>query len=427
MNLAMLPMAEARLVVHLAGRRVGWLDRNRAGRIAWVPDQRWLDEGQRPRLGLDFLRNPGVQSSASALPVWFENLLPETGSALRQALCRQWGVHEGDDLALLTALGADLPGAVRIDGELQDLPALAAIAREVYPPSDDERWRFSLAGMQVKLSMGQLGGRYSVAGSSGGAKVIVKIPGEGLRDLPAVEHATMQWARAAGHTVPPHEVVPIELIDGLPASWAARAPTAFAIQRFDRRHDGTRVHHEDFCQALGVRPAHKYGNTGPRRVGVHGALQMVADTCGDEEARQFARRIGFVLASGNGDAHLKNWSLEWGNADRPRLSPLYDQVSTVAWPAFGWADGQRVEMGLGIARVRRFEEVDHRVMAELKRLSGLPWAEDEVMSGIERAQLAWPHVESDAPQRMRQALAEHWRRVPVLRRFPWPKSKAQGI
>lgn len=93
----------------------------------------------------------------------------------------------------------------------------------------------------------------------------------------------------------------------------------------------------------------------------------------------------------------------------------------MAWPEFGWAYGRSVEMGLGLARVRRFEDVDHRAMAALKRRSGLAWAETEVMGGIERARLAWPQIEARAPGRMRDALAEHWRRVPILRRFdpPW--------
>lgn len=32
------------------------------------------------------------------------------------------------------------------------------------------------------------------------------------------------------------------------------------MERFDRRSDGSRVHHEDLCQALGFRPLNKYGD-----------------------------------------------------------------------------------------------------------------------------------------------------------------------
>ena len=411
-------MAETRLGVRLAERRVGHIDRNRFGLLSWVPDADWLADDQHPRLGLDFLRQPGVQQSTHALPVWFENLLPERDSALRAALCRQWSLPDHDDLGLLATLGGDLPGAVRVVAAPHaPLPIPATLSADPH----DDRWRFSLAGMQLKLSMGQQGHRFAVSTSDGEEAWIVKLPGRDLPDLPQVEHATMAWARAAGFPVPAHEVVSIDRLDGVPAEWAEHTPFAFAVRRFDRRRDGTRVHHEDLCQALTIRPAHKYGNTGGRRVGLHGALRLVADACGEADARSFTQRIGFVVASGNGDAHLKNWSLEWGSADRPRLSPLYDQVCTVRWPAFGWSPskGKGPEMGLGLAAVRHFAQVDTALLDDVAARSGQPWAAEEVAAGIQRAVEGWDAVGELAPEAMRAALAEHWARVPLLRRFGW--------
>jgi hypothetical protein len=36
------------------------------------------------------------------------------------------------------------------------------------------------------------------------------------------------------------------------------------------------------------------------------------------------------------------------------------------------------------------------------------------MAALERARDAWPSVVDQAPQRMRSALASHWRQVPLL-------------
>ena len=44
-----------------------------------------------------------------------------------------------------------------------------------------------------------------------------------------------------------------------------------------------------------------------------------------------ARRLVFNVLMGNGDAHIKNWSLIYDNPLRPRLAPAYDLVSTVAY------------------------------------------------------------------------------------------------
>ena len=34
---------------------------------------------------------------------------------------------------------------------------------------------------------------------------------------------------------------------------------------------------------------------------------------------------------GNGDAHIKNWSIIYRAPNKPSLTPAYDLVSTVAW------------------------------------------------------------------------------------------------
>lgn len=98
--------------VWLSGQRVGLLQRSQHGLTRFVPDPSWEHGGQRPRLGLSFLRSPGPKQSGTGLPAWFENLLPDVGSALRGRLAAAHGVRPTDSLGLLSALGSDLPGAV---------------------------------------------------------------------------------------------------------------------------------------------------------------------------------------------------------------------------------------------------------------------------------------------------------------------------
>jgi serine/threonine-protein kinase HipA len=282
----------------------------------------------------------------------------------------------------------------------------------VVPPN---QLRFSLAGMQLKFSMSMANERLTLGASGAGAKWIVKLPSYRFLDLPEVECATLTWARNAGFDVPGHCTLSADDLGGVPASWRDEIPQAFAIKRFDRRDDGSKIHQEDLCQALELSPFHKYGDSGARRISLDGALRFVADVAGDDNAREMARRVGFVIASGNGDAHLKNWSFLWGNADRPSLAPCYDFVATVSWAdRFGWDLPIGPSLSLGLGGERRFGRINTLVLDHHVERSGCPWAKDEILSGIERARDAWASSVEAMPELMRRALETHWERVPLL-------------
>ena len=51
-----------------------------------------------------------------------------------------------------------------------------------------------------------------------------------------------------------------------------------------------------------------------------------------EAAIEFVRRLALAAATGNGDMHLKNWSLIYtGDGRTPQFAPVYDVLSTVAY------------------------------------------------------------------------------------------------
>ena len=225
----------------------------------------------------------------------------------------------------------------------------------------------------------------------------------------------MTWARNAGFDVPDHFVVRSSDLLGVPVSWIDEMPSAFAVKRFDRREDGSKIHQEDLCQALDVPPFQKYQESGQRRVSLDGVVRFVADVAGEEQGRELARRIGFVIASGNSDAHLKNWSLLWGNADRPGLAPCYDFVSTIAWSnLFGWDTAEGLQLSLGLGREKDFARLTQFTLEDHAANSHCAWSKDEIMSGIERARDALPSIASIMPHSMRRALETHWTRVPLL-------------
>ncbi len=411
-------MSGRRLAVSLPGRAVGELTQDRYGMVRWTPDASWEAE-QEPKLGLDFLRQRGPRVHASDLPAWFENLLPEQGSELRSRLCALHGLREGQSYALIRAVGDDLVGAVSIRAATAGVDEVgdpSAPLRDTPSSFDGDRRPSALAGMQLKFSMSMVNERLVLAASAGRTQWIVKIAGREYDDLAAVEDTTMKWASEAGFDVPSSFCVPAAELMGLPEGWVPRDALAFAVRRFDRRDDGSRVHQEDFCQALGLRPRDKYGDKGTK-VTYEGALRLATDACGEADGRELARRLGFIIASGNSDAHLKNWSLLWGDRPRPTLTPCYDLVATVSWPELlGWGRRDGPELALELGGTRRFRSLNDAALARCAAGSA-PWVRDEIMNGITRARGAWSVARASAPERMSSALRRHWDEVPLLRDF----------
>jgi serine/threonine-protein kinase HipA len=135
----------------------------------------------------------------------------------------------------------------------------------------------------------------------------------------------LQWAQKAGIEVPEHQLIPISHIDGLPRGMVFSEVEAFAIRRFDRTSE-RRIHQEDFAQVLGLYPERKYKKYNYETIG-----NIVHAVAGPEAFVEFARRLLFVVLSGNGDAHHKNWSLRYLDGRRASLSPGYDFVFTKAY------------------------------------------------------------------------------------------------
>lgn len=311
--------------VYLSDQLVGHLiQRGDNTRFIFV-DGYW-ETADRRSLGLRFEQNrSGGKASAMKLPPWFSNLLPE--GPLREWIAKDRGVKAERELELLLRIGGDLPGAVVVkEGERrQGEDSFESQSRDddVKSPSVT---KFSLAGVGMKLSMTQKGGRFVLPVKDELGKWILKFPDPEYARIPANEDAMMTLAGMCGIEVPEHHLVHRDEIDAsLGHLWKSSEDVAYVVRRFDRDGSGGRIHIEDFAQVRGILSgsSEKY----------QGSFETVGALCYrdyDLEAlRQWARRIAFNLAIGNGDAHLKNWSLIYPDGRRPTLSPAYDLVATV--------------------------------------------------------------------------------------------------
>lgn len=333
---------------------------------------------------LQFRYEPGYSGPALsvALPVraeayphrdcqaWFGGLLPE--GEVRDALARVLGTSTSNQFRMLNDIGGDCAGAVEIVPE--DLPSaadrdpevlseealdelIASLPQRPLGADPGEGIRMSLAGAQPKLPAIYAP---AVVGGSGFALPrrardatthLIKPEPDRFPGLVDNEFFCMTLARAAGLDVA--ETDARKTISG----------RAYLIVRRYDRHGAepvTRLHQEDFCQALLVRSESKYQQDGGP------SLQMVSELIRRESRLPIEDVFRlwdvavFNWSIGNCDAHAKNFSL-LHDGESPRLAPFYDLVSTLTYPELS----QRWAMTLGGARFDR--EVGAATWQELAR------------------------------------------------------------
>ena len=86
------------------------------------------------------------------------------------------------------------------------------------------------------------------------------------------------------------------------------------------------MHIEDFAQVFGLFPEKKYQAASYRNI-----AEVIWSEVGEEGIIEFIRRFIFNVLIGNGDMHLKNWSLIYPDKKNAALAPAYDFVSTIPY------------------------------------------------------------------------------------------------
>lgn len=342
----------------------------------------------RPVLGLQFEQNiDGRYAANMRVPAWFSNLLPE--GSLREWIADDADVSPDREMELLAHVGRDLPGAVRVrpaeaPGESVEglADALRAEAQREPTVAAERGWRFSFAGVALKFSMLKSSDRFTCTASGEGGDWIVKVPDAVHRDLPQNEFTMMRFAASVGIDVPDLDLVHRDRMVNLPANaWRSNEKFAYAVRRFDRTAERRGIHIEDFAQVRGFGVDRKY----------EGNYETVANLIfrGHDTAAliEFVRRLTFCVLIGNGDAHLKNWSLIYRDERVPTLSPAYDLVCSELYHP-GPKPGL---LALRFAGSKDFRRVRAIQFATLARKLGTDVDLGEVAAETVRAVVAqWP-------------------------------------
>ena len=353
------------LEVLLYDEPIATLTRISGDRSIFAFNETYIADDNRPTLGLRFKDEIGgliteFRAYQTEVMPFFSNLLPE--ERLRNYLAERAGVNPQREFFLIWVLGSDLPGAITIrpaDGEAwpPDETSDEAHAKE----KRERALRFSLAGVQLKFSaVAEASGGLTIPVTGVGGSWIVKLPSEKYEGVPENEYSMMTLARLIGIDVPAIELIDVSKIGNLPDEFASLKGQALAIERFDRLSDGSAVHIEDFAQVFDLYPRQKYGKASSMNIAT-----VIGAEGGEDDIREFVRRLTFNALIGNADMHVKNWSLIYPNRRNARLAPAYDFVSTIPYIPDDKA-------ALKFSRTKRFDEFSEDELTHLAARARLP-------------------------------------------------------
>ena len=316
---------------HLAGQ---WILRDN-GLTSFQYSEAWLQRDNSVPLSRSLPLREERFSHRTCTP-FFGGVLPEGRN--RRLIAGILGVSEGNDFALLERVGGECAGAMTLLPEGTVPVAQDERTREI----DDEELaqilgeirqrpllvgtaglRLSLAGVQDKLPVRLVDGCFALPLGTAASTHILKPATPDFEGLVFNEAFCLALADAVGLATTGHSVRRVVDIDYL------------MLQRFDRRHECgyvTRLHQEDFCQALGISADLKYQSEGGPSLKRCFELLRSASSAPVLDLGALLDAVVLNLIIGNNDAHGKNFALLYSADGLARLAPLYDLVSTVFYP-----------------------------------------------------------------------------------------------
>jgi serine/threonine-protein kinase HipA len=204
----------------------------------------------------------------------------------------------------------DLQSSWRKVFGVNEEPAIDLTLAEVSLKAQEMVGKMSISGVQPKLSvrLARKDGVPHLEVAPEGGQYILKPQVQAFLNLPENEELCMTIAEDLGIDAPPHCLVHLK-----------DKSLAYVVKRFDRVGQ-RKIHQEDFAQVLGK--ADKYDGSVEE---IGRKLKAVSEVPG-LDVQLFFERVVFNFLIGNGDAHVKNYSIIYDDEGRVRLAPAYDLV-----------------------------------------------------------------------------------------------------
>lgn len=305
-----LPNAVKRLTVSVDGQNAGLLSQGASYSFLYEQDVLAVSLSMAPQTD--------VYNSGAMFPVFSQNL-PE-GYIRRYISEKLRRYAKVNDMYLLSLQGQDGIGLLGYDAGF-DLPVLERVSvddvvhwqePEALFPQLLERFylRGMLSGVQPKVLISQMTDQRSTVPQK---DIIVKTGDAEFHDLAVNEYVCMESARYCGL-----EPAKCYLSDNR---------EVFVIERFDRTTD-EQYGMEDFATLMGRSGEEKYNSS------YEMVMKVVKTYIGrQEEVEKVFRYIVHSCLVGNGDAHLKNFAIQYDRTMQNLwVSPPYDITHTLIYP-----------------------------------------------------------------------------------------------
>ena len=394
--------------VLLHNKKIGTITLLPGERNLFAFDNTYIEDKNRSVFSLSFKSQIGnlidkPQISKLKLPPFFSNLLPE--GPLREYLAKKVGINPEREFFLLAALGADLPGSIETkcgdnkkNDVMKDEENIAQIT------THKGALHFSLAGVQLKFSVIKNAKRLTIPTYGVGGSWIVKLPSAAFPLVPENEFSMMHLASRVGIDVPNIDLMPISSIANLPDE-IYQTGNVYAIKRFDRTDKGEHIHMEDFAQIFGIYPAKKYEIFNYSNI----AFVIWAEI-GEQGLAQFVKRLVFSALIGNGDMHLKNWSLIYPDKKNAALSPAYDLVSTILYI-------ENDHLALNVAGTKEMGQFSIDLLKRLAVKAKVPEAlvTNNAREIVTTIKSVWKSFKTDTilPKQMIDRIEKHMKSIPL--------------
>jgi len=240
----------------------------------------------------------------------------------------------------------------QLERRIQHLAKDASASRE-----SETEGQFSLSGAQAKTALYfDSRRRWGVPQGRTPTTHILKPAVNEFDEFALNEHFSLTLATRVGLAAANTEC---RVIGGIPTLIAKR------YDRIRIKDSYQRIHQEDCCQALGIRPSSKYENQGgPGFANIMTLLEGSDDPAIDRERFMRTACLSYLIAAT--DMHAKNFSLLYSRGTERysmRLSPLYDIAS--AWPYPNQIPVKKMKLAMRIGGHYRLREIQPRHFEEL--------------------------------------------------------------
>lgn len=380
------------LAVWWDNRFVGSLKLNEYGEPEFQYAADWLAHDEALPISVSLPLQAEAFSRRESLP-FFEGLLPEESQ--RRDIAAALGISHKNAFKLLVELGGEIAGALSLWPEGIEPPVITTTANK--PLSDKalaktveslplrpmlagtEGLRLSLAGAQSKLPVVYKNERVSLPTAGEPTTHIIKPPISRFEGTTENEAFCMRLADVIGLSVAPVSILNV-----------GKKP-CLLVERYDRATNDVgetrRLHQEDFAQALGFTSDRKYTADGGPRLNDCFDLVRQTTTRPAREVLKLMDALIFNIIIGNADAHSKNYSLLYTD-NGIVLAPLYDLLSTVAYPELS------PKFAMKIAKRSTLEEMRPKDIQAIAEQTGLttPFVRRRMKDLVEATITAAPDI-----------------------------------